>query len=200
MMFIPCLLAFVILHVKKLKEHKQAQSVLEGDFIVMRQDVHWYLVQCKARESFRAETHLKAQGFECFHPTHQIKKKNRGSIQIVLEPLFPFYLFVSLGKMAGWSSVRSTRGVKNIVTFNHMPAIVPQSIIDGLRYQCQKINSEIPAPLFKRGQRVIIQDGCFKNLEAIVAASCGEERVILLLNLLNREQTIEFPVDILTAL
>ena len=166
----------------------------------MSQDVHWYLIQCKARESFRAEAHLKNQGFECFHPTTWVKKKNRGTVQTVLLPLFPFYLFVSLGTMSSWSTVRSTRGVKGIVTFNHKPAIVPQSIIDGLKHQCHNLNAGEPLPIFQRGQRVVIQEGCFKDLEAIVMANSGEARVILLLNLLNREQEVTFPMAMLEAL
>lgn len=165
----------------------------------MHHEVNWYLIQCKARESFRAEMHLKNQGFECFHPTHWVKKKSRGTVQTVLSPLFPFYLFASLGAMGSWATVRSTRGVKGIVTFNHKPAIVPQSIIDGLQYQCQKMNADAPPPIFQRGQRVLIQDGCFKDLEAIVMSVNSEERVVLLLNLLNREQEITFPAGILSV-
>jgi transcriptional antiterminator RfaH len=48
---------------------------------------HWYLVQCKPRESFRAEEHLNNQGFETFHPTHLVHTRVAGRRVRKLAPL-----------------------------------------------------------------------------------------------------------------
>lgn len=162
-------------------------------------DGAWYLVQCKPRDSFRAESHLINQGYVCFHPTHVIKKKVAGSIQSSIQPLFPYYLFIWLHTQSNWSTIRSTRGVSRIVTFNSIPAQVPIRIIDGLKFYCERRNKLEPEPLFKKGDRVLITQGCFKDLEAIVTASKGEERVVLLLNLFHREQQIELGSELLVA-
>ncbi|GGI82235.1 transcription/translation regulatory transformer protein RfaH [Legionella impletisoli] len=163
----------------------------------------WYLVQCKPRQTFRAELHLTNQGYHCFHPTYPVKKKVRTNgtiaIQTTIEPLFPHYLFVSLSNLDSWYTIRSTRGVKSIVTFNGIPGSVSHSILEGIRYHCNVLNGLEPEPMFKEGQRVRITEGCFKELEAIVAANTGEERVILLLNLFNREQQIELPITSIAA-
>lgn len=159
----------------------------------------WFLVQCKPRESFRAEMHLENQGYPCFHPTHRIKRKRAGTIKTEISPLFPFYLFVFIPIGQSWSSIRSTRGVKNMVTFNGVPAKVGESIIQGLKHHCDMLNGLTPAPLFKKGDKVRITEGCFQQLEAVVTATKGEDRVILLLNLFHQEQNLEFPVTALEA-
>ena len=54
---------------------------------------HWYLIQCKGGESFRATENLANQGYEIFHPVLQVQKKRRGRLCWIDEPLFPYYLF-----------------------------------------------------------------------------------------------------------
>lgn len=159
----------------------------------MDRDSKWYLVQCKPRESFRAEMHLINQGYRCFHPTHPLKKKSRDSTQAVLSPLFPYYLFVSLDKLTSWSSIRSTRGVSRVVTFNGIPASIDSESIEDLQKLCLKLNQNGPENMFKKGDRVRVTQGCFKDMEAIVMAPTGEERVILLLNLFNRSHHLALP-------
>ena len=161
----------------------------------MYNESDWYLVQCKPRESFRAEIHLRNQGYTCFHPTYPVKKKVAGTVQTVISPLFPCYLFVLLSAHDQWSTIRSTRGVNRLVSFNGMPARVAHSIIAGLQYHCEKLNQNEAEPLLKQGDRVVITEGCFKELEAIVMATKGEDRVILLLNLFNRQQVLDMPIE-----
>ena len=160
----------------------------------MYSEGRWYLVQCKPRESFRAEIHLNNQGYQCFHPTYPVKRKISGVVQSTIVPLFPHYLFVLLNPTNNWSPIRSTRGVNKIVYFNGIPASLSQDLITGLQQQCARLNAHAAEPILKVGQRVLITEGCFKELEAIVTATTGEERVTLLINLFNREQSIELSV------
>ena len=80
-----------------------------------------------------------------------------------------------------------------MVTFNGVPASIGNVLIEDLRNICFEMNHNGPGNMFKKGDRVRITQGCFKDLEAIVMASTGEERVILLLNLFNRPQHLELP-------
>lgn len=166
----------------------------------MVKDSRWYLVQCKPRESFRAEVHLNNQNYTCFHPTYPIKRKVSGHVQSVIVPLFPHYLFVLLNGSDKWSAIRSTRGVSKIVYFNGAPASLDHRLVEGLQRHCAVLHGCEPEPIYKIGDRVIITEGCFKELEAIVTATKGEERVILLLNLLNRPQQVELSVSAVAGL
>lgn len=157
----------------------------------MYQSAQWYLVQCKPRESFRAELHLQNQNYTCFHPTYPVKRKIAGKINISIAPLFPHYLFVLLDETDNWSAIRSTRGVSKMVRFNGVPASLEHHIIEELQRHCARLNGLAPEPIYKVGDRVVVTDGCFKELEAIVTATNGDERVILLLKLFNRPQYVE---------
>ena len=165
----------------------------------MYQSSQWYLVQCKPRESFRAELHLNNQNFTCFHPTYPIKRKVAGRIQVTIAPLFPHYLFVLLNETDNWSAIRSTRGVSRMVRFNGVPASLESHLVEQLQRHCARLNGETPEPIYKIGDRVIVTDGCFKELEAVVTATSGEDRVVLLLNLFNRPQHVEVPVSAVSA-
>jgi len=160
----------------------------------MLTDGRWYLIQCKPRESFRAEANLINQGYECFHPTYPVKRKVAGVVRSVISPLFPHYLFIRLSATDNWSPIRSTRGVSKIVYFNGIPASLDHDLVSGLQQQCARLNGQGPEPILKIGQRVTITEGCFKELEAIVMATSSDERVTLLINLFNRQQHVEVSV------
>lgn len=160
-------------------------------------DKIWYLVQCKPREAFRAEEHLNNQNFECFLPTHPVKRARGGCMQWVTEPLFPHYLFARLGIECNWGAIRSTRGVSKIVGFNGKPAKVADYIVQSLQRHCAAMNGTEPGALYHAGEEVTITEGCFRELDAIVKTTKGDERVILLLNILNRQSQIEVPVSVI---
>ena len=68
-----------------------------------------------------------------------------------------------------------------------------------MQKHCARLNGQAAEPILKLGERVIITEGCFKELEAIVTATTGEERVTLLINLFNRDQHVELSVHAVTS-
>lgn len=159
----------------------------------------WYLVQCKPRECERGEEHLTDQGFPVFLPRHSVQRKKNRRIVWQQEPLFPHYLFLHAYPQCNWAAIRSTRGVCRVVSFNGAPLAVEEEIVLGLRHQCALLNGLEPEPVFKAGARVVITEGCFKELEAIVQTTQGDERVVLLLNMMNRSQRVELPMSSVTC-
>lgn len=152
---------------------------------------NWYVIQCKANESFRAAENLENQGFEVFHPFIQVEKVRQGKLKLIDEPLFPYYLFISLSEVAdNWRPIRSTRGVLKLVSFGHQPVRVADELVEMLR---ERVAPQ-PEDYLKSGDRVIIEEGPFKGLNAIFQSKKGEERVILLLELLHKQQRLEIPV------
>ncbi|AZC20629.1 Transcriptional activator RfaH [Pseudomonas sp. CMR5c] len=149
----------------------------------------WYLVQCKPRQDQRAEENLERQGFHCYRPQRRCQRLVQGRKQDATESLFPGYLFIALERDDNWAPLRSTRGVNRLVAFNGQPLAVAESLIDDLRQRVTNLD----APLLNKGAKVRISDGCFADLEAIFESCVGEERVVLLLNLLNKQQRIELP-------
>ena len=175
------------------------ESHSDSDVAGLRAGLKWYLLQCKPRDCFRAQANLDLQGVCNYLPLHSVQRKRARQVFWSREPLFPHYLFIRVPTQCNWASIRSTRGVAKVISFNGMPISVDQEIVYGLRRKCAELEGSGSLPLYEAGQKVVITDGCFKELEAIVQCTRGEERVVLLLNLLNRSQRIELPTDSISS-
>ncbi len=148
----------------------------------------WYLLQIKTQQHDRAQENLDNQAFEFYSPSHCKKKDQRGKLLIKVEPLFPGYVFVQLDEQSNWGALRATRGVTRVVSFNGRPQPVDPLLILALR---QRFTSEQgPEVLYKPGDRVVVIEGCFKHIEAIVKAVTPDERIVVLLNILSSQQAV----------
>ncbi|EWC42647.1 transcription/translation regulatory transformer protein RfaH [Pseudomonas stutzeri] len=154
---------------------------------------HWYLIQTKPRQEARAEEHLLRQHFECYRPLKAPSPALGSQNARPGEALFPGYLFIRLDHIHdNWYPIRSTRGVSRVVTFGGQPTPVRDELIEQLR-QRLAMAERAPAATFRPGERVQVSGGGFSDIEAIFVSSDGEERSIILLNLLQREQKVRVP-------
>ena len=130
---------------------------------------------------------LERQGFKCFMPVIRIEQLRRGILVPVVEALFPRYLFIQLdiGSTAkSWSPIRSTFGVSRLVTFGNSPAKIDDELIALLK--SQKGDEVISRRHFEPGQAVVITEGAFAGLEGIYQMASGENRVIVLLDIMSK--------------
>lgn len=156
---------------------------------------HWYLIHTKPRQESVALENLERQGYRCYLPMMRREKVARGKLKLVDEPLFPRYLFIWLEstlQSLSWTPIRSTRGVTRLVTFGKEPAKVPPVLIEGIRQQ-QDALAQAPARAFSPGDDVLIVDGPFAGIEAIYQESDGERRVMVLIELMNRQ--VKVPLE-----
>lgn len=157
----------------------------------------WYLIHCKAKQDTRAEENLVRQGFTCFRPSYQHERIYQGKRQSISESLFPGYLFIQLSLHDNWMPLRSTRGILRAVSFGGQPVRVANDIIG--RLQAHESGPRVPAVL-TRGVAVKFNGGAFAELEAIFLTMDGDERVVLLMNFLQREQSVSVPLSSITRL
>ena len=155
---------------------------------------NWYLIKTKPRQEKIAKQNLKNQGYRSFYPI--VKINNR------LVVLFPGYLFAQLNdKTQNWSPINSTKGVSHFVKFGLNFAKVPASVIKFIKTN-QHITTEklINLNKFKPGDKVQITDGVFDNYMAIFKCYKSNERVILLMNLLGSERSLNIKKESVIAL
>jgi transcriptional antiterminator RfaH len=172
---------------------REQHHLPDGGVLSDTKSARWYAVQCKPREEARALENLERQGFNCYSPTLNVEKLRHGRKVKVSESLFPGYLFIHLDEVNdNWYPIRSTRGVLQLVRFSSYPTPVPDKIIDLIR---QRLAAGRPSvPYLRPGERVRITNGAFAQFEAFFVANDGEARVLLLMNILQSEQTLSFPV------
>ncbi|QUM79973.1 transcription/translation regulatory transformer protein RfaH [Moritella sp. 5] len=159
---------------------------------MMETKKEWYLLYCKGKEEVRAQVNLKNQGIESFYPTMKMEKKVRSKLVYKDVVIFPNYLFVEIDTLAAnFNSIRSTRGVIDFVKCGKHYTKVPANLVAELKekQQCRD-KPEIEVTLFTEGEKVIIQDGAFKGIEAIYQCKDGLERSMLLINLINNTTTM----------
>jgi len=149
----------------------------------------WYLLTSKPRQDERAELQLINQGYEVYRPLAKRLRKQRGKIITTVESLFPRYMFIHLdnGINDNWMPIKSTFGVGGFVRFGmNMPTRVPDHLILGLKAQSEMLGERaIDLDRFHTGDKVVITSGPFHGLEAMFQSYDGEERVVVLLQLLN---------------
>ena len=149
----------------------------------------WYLVYTKPRQEVLAQDNLLRQGYSVYLPKVRQFRRRRGQQEAVVEPLFPRYLFIYLDmQYDNWGPIRSTFGVASLVRFGSEPAQVPTQLVDHLRAQEGQDGLHAWAESkIALGGRVRVVDGPLKGYEGILLAKSGQERVVLLLEMLGME-------------
>jgi transcriptional antiterminator RfaH len=156
----------------------------------------WLVVHTKPRSEDQAAEHLSRQGYTVFLPHIRERKRRQTSWQWVTSPLFPRYLFVDvpLGEQTV-APIRSTIGVGGLVKFGQALASVPDHVIDFLReQQSPEVDArQMEDWIHKPGDRVEILEGPFAGLNAIYQVRKGEDRALVLVELLGRQSSVVMP-------
>ena len=152
----------------------------------------WYALQHKPAQGDRAVEHLQNQRIACFYPKVHVEKIRVGKRVSKLEPLFPGYLFVQLSEQdPAWAKLRSTRGVIRVVSFANKPAFIADDVIQLIKDSLQRV---VEQGGIKSGEKIDIDDGPFKGLNAIFQSYDGDERAIVFINFMQRQQSVTVPL------
>ncbi|MCE2746748.1 MAG: transcriptional activator RfaH [Burkholderiales bacterium] len=156
---------------------------------------YWYVMYTKPRQEVVALENLQRQNYSVFFPQARVQKRKtgQGTVQVV-EPLFPRYMFIHLEVgVSDFSKLRSTKGCVDLVKFGGKPAVVPRELIELIQGE---VDSDSVLDLLKLNQlqvggEVRVAEGPFEGLIGKIAANKSDERVIVLLNVLGAERSVE---------
>jgi len=157
----------------------------------------WFVVYTHPREEAVAEENLARQGYTTYWPRYARRVSHARKVQEVMASLFPRYLFVSFDPARhGWRSIRSTRGVVDLVRHGYEPTQVSPALIDMIRAREDARGSVVLGRqiALEKGQRFRLKGGAFDAHELIFETQKDSERVVALLSLLGREFKVEVPV------
>jgi transcriptional antiterminator RfaH len=152
---------------------------------------NWLLLQVKPRQEIRALENLERQQAQCYCPKIQVEKLRRGKRIQVEEALFPGYLFINAQPQQNsltYTSIRSSRGVSKIVGFGPEPVTIPEALIEQLKLRENTGLTWTKAEdLPQAGDKINITEGLFKGLQALYSHADGQQRAIVLINLLYQQ-------------
>ena len=144
----------------------------------------WYLLSTKSRSEKIAYDNLNNQGHETFLPT--LAHTNKPA------PLFPGYIFVKPRLGAQYVSINSTRGVKQFIRFGDIFPGISENLIEFLRTRIEHFETlAMHQKKYQKGQIVSIENGPFKDFEAVFDAYDKDQNVFILLTFLERTQRIK---------
>lgn len=160
----------------------------------------WYAIHTKPRLESQAEEHLQRQGFETYLPRCRRGRRRNGRCVESIEPLFPRYLFIHLSfGLDNISTIKSTRGVSRIVQFGHKPEHVPNDLIDALKAMEIESETNLVDTMFQKGDDIQMLKGPFAGLEGIFMSDKGEDRAMIMLSMLGRDNIVTVARDQIAA-
>ena len=191
-------------------EQNQGENMQEG----MSLQEGWYLLKTKSKQEAVAFDNLESQGFDAYNPEVKVRKKGL----LKSEPLFPGYIFLylDLDDLTRYHKIRSTRGVSEMVYFNRVTrqlhrdgrlskaemgndsALLPKPIPNGekilesvkriVQMLSDKAEGKRPDSGFKKGDRVIMDNSLYKDLEMTFMYDVGCDRGAILIQHIKRQR------------
>lgn len=151
----------------------------------------WHLIYSKPQKEHLALKKLTEQGFMGYLPLRPVERIRRGQRQVLQEPLFHRYLFIEADDrfLMRRHTIRSTPGVSHLLQIGEIDTPVADELIDIIRSLEASHQDQIEA-YFKPNSVVKITQGIYHDLEAIFVEDQGEQRALLLIQLLQTDTGI----------
>lgn len=158
----------------------------------------WYVVYTRSRHEKCIAEQCAERGIMAFLPLYAVQRRWKQRRAEVLLPLFPSYVFVHIA-LLDRLRVLAVPGVVSLVSFNGIPAVVPESQIDPLRRAITLGRAE-PHVYLHSGRRVRVTAGPLVGLEGIVVEIKNKVQVIVSFEWMTRSVAISLDAADVEAL
>ena len=98
----------------------------------------WYIVQTKAADERRVQTHLLNQEIETFLPLLDTFQCRNGKMVHRIKPFFPNYLFARVDLKRHYHKVKWTRGVSRILGTGNGPIPISEKVIESIKERSRR--------------------------------------------------------------
>ena len=163
----------------------------------------WFAIRTQPRKEQVARKHYEQQDFIVYLPLILTIRRHARRIDKVPRPLFPGYVFLHLSiEDRRWNTIRSTIGATGPVRFGEYYPPVPDWVIEGLRVREDEsglISLGSQGSTFKPGDRVAVVLGNLEYLEGIFQTARGEDRALILMEILHSQVSTLVPTWALKA-
>lgn len=152
----------------------------------------WIVVNTQPSRELVAVGNLKRQSFQVYCPMVVKRITHAGATRYLPRALFPNYVFVNLDPDVGrWRPILSTVGVRSLVRFGEKPAPLDADFIQSLQEREQDgviVMPDVvrPAEPYAVGQKVRMNGGPFDGAIATILSLGEKDRLLVLLDILQR--------------
>ena len=153
----------------------------------------WYAVYTRARHEKCVADQCRQRGINAFLPLYRVQRQWKERRANVLLPLFPSYVFVQIAfndrlRVLGLPSIVS------LVSFNNVPAEVPEPQIESLKRAISLGRAE-PHFYLRSGRRVRVTSGPLAGLEGIVMEIKNRVQVIVSFEWMARSVAVSLDAE-----
>lgn len=162
----------------------------------------WYVAHTHAKAERQALGHLERQRFVAYLPQYLKRRRHARRAEWVPAPLFPRYLFVNMDiERDRWRAVRSTVGVRHVISNGDWPVPVADQIVEEIRAREDEAGMVAvnPEPPFSPGEMVRVTSGALADQVGLFDCVSDDERVFILLELLGRQVRVRVPMESVSA-
>lgn len=153
---------------------------------------HWYALSTRARHEKKVFEHLQKKGVISYLPLQTFYRRWSDRHKKVQEPLFSCYVFVKMN-LNERLPVLQTDGVVRLVSFNGIPATIPDSQIDAIRTVLEHKRTIEKADYLTPGQKIEVIFGPLKGIRGILAEIKNQQRLVIRLDSIM--QAISVDID-----
>lgn len=162
------------------------------------QEKRWYVAYTRGRHEKYTAEQCGQRAITTFLPLYAVQRRWKQRRAEVLLPLFPSYVFVYIA-LADRLRVLALPGVVSLVSFNGVPAVVPESQINSLRKAITLGRAE-PHVYLRSGRRVRVTAGPLVGLEGIIVELKNKVQVIVSFEWMTRSVAISLDAADVEAL
>lgn len=162
---------------------------------------NWVAVNTHPHKEAFAVENLLRQNFQAYCPLVRRQIRHARRSQDVLRPLFPSYLFIRVDPATqNWRSISSTFGVRTLIRCGDRLSYLAGGFIRSL--QAREVDGAIirPESPYTVGQQVRISGGAFDGIVATIIEMNEKDRLVVLMDLLNRPVNVKIDTKNVVAL
>jgi transcription antitermination factor NusG len=160
----------------------------------MNSSLPWIALVVRPRTERKVQIGLSNVGVESFVPWHGVRRRWSDRVKTIEQNLFPGYVF-SRSDFSQRFEVLNLPGVHSVVSFHHIPALIPDDEIAALKRVVESNLPLGPWPFLKAGQRVRITEGALAGIEGTLVRDTSAWRVVLSVNALERSIAVQLDRD-----
>jgi len=158
----------------------------------------WYLLYLRPNFERKVSDDFNEIKITHFLPTSMIVREWKDRKRMVESPLFPSYIFVQLNDHYQYVKVFESKGVMHYVKCGKDVVKISETTIASLKSVLNTSNQvEVSSGRFKLGQQVLINSGAFTGFTCEVVKHNGNSKVLIRLDILNRNVLVDLPNKIL---
>ena len=152
----------------------------------------WYALSTRARHEKKVFERLQRKKIETYLPLVTIHKKWSDRYKDVQEPLFSCYVFVRIA-LKDRLEILQTDGAVRLVSFNGIPATIPESQLNAIRFVLKEKKDVERIDYLTPGQKIEVIQGPLKGITGILINVKNRHRLALRLDSIM--QAISVDID-----